>query len=569
MSQRRRVLIVGGYGTFGGRLAMLLADEPRLCLIIAGRSHDKASAFCAALPPGAERIAAAFDRDGELHRQLGALLPDMVVDATGPFQAYGDDPYRLVRACVELGIDYLDLADGSDFVMGIRQFDAAARTRGIVVLSGVSSFPVLTAAVVRALAHGLSRIDAVTAGIAPSPYAGVGLNVIRAIAGYAGKAVSLIRDGRATSGYALTETMRYTIAPPGRLPLRNIRFSLVDVPDLQVIPQEWPSLRSVWMGAGPMPEILHRALNGLAWLVRLRLLPSLAPFAALFYAVIDIVRWGEHRGGMFVAVDGVTRDGKTVTRSWHLLAEGDDGPLIPSMAIAALIRQNLDGKRPATGARPAVRDLELADYDAVFARRAIHTGHREEPSGGDAPLYRRLLGAAWSELPAEVRAMHDLHDALVSEGTATVERGRGWLARLAAAIAGFPPPGNDIPVRVSFTRSRDREIWRRDFGGAAFSSIQYAGRWRNDRLLVERFGPLAFSLALVLDGGKLRLVMRGWSLFGLPLPAAWAPRGEAYESAAGGRFHFNVEIRLRFIGLIVAYRGWLAPRRPVTASAAR
>jgi short subunit dehydrogenase-like uncharacterized protein len=113
MSQRRRVLIVGGYGTFGGRLAMLLADEPRLCLIIAGRSHDKASAFCAALPPGAERIAAAFDRDGELHRQLGALLPDMVVDATGPFQAYGDDPYRLVRACVELGIDYLDLADGS------------------------------------------------------------------------------------------------------------------------------------------------------------------------------------------------------------------------------------------------------------------------------------------------------------------------------------------------------------------------------------------------------------------------------------------------------------------------
>jgi hypothetical protein len=33
----------------------------------------------------------------------------------------------------------------------------------------------------------------------------------------------------------------------------------------------------VWIGAGPVPEILHRALNGLAWLVRLRLLPSLPP----------------------------------------------------------------------------------------------------------------------------------------------------------------------------------------------------------------------------------------------------------------------------------------------------
>jgi short subunit dehydrogenase-like uncharacterized protein len=132
MSPRpRRILIVGGYGTFGGRLAMLLADEPKLCLIIAGRSHDKAAAFCSGLPAGAERIAAAFERDGDLKRQIGTLLPDMVVDATGPFQAYGDDHYRLVRACVEFGIDYLDLADGSDFVMGIRQFDAAARARGI------------------------------------------------------------------------------------------------------------------------------------------------------------------------------------------------------------------------------------------------------------------------------------------------------------------------------------------------------------------------------------------------------------------------------------------------------
>ena len=52
------------------------------------------------------------------------------------------------------------------------------------------------------------------------------------------------------------DTRRYTIAPPGRLPLQPIRFSLVDVPDLQVLPELWPGLRSVWMGAGPVPEIL-------------------------------------------------------------------------------------------------------------------------------------------------------------------------------------------------------------------------------------------------------------------------------------------------------------------------
>ena len=49
----------------------------------------------------------------------------------------------------------MDFADGTAFVQGIARFDAEARQRGRVVLSGVSSFPVLTAAVVRHLAEGM------------------------------------------------------------------------------------------------------------------------------------------------------------------------------------------------------------------------------------------------------------------------------------------------------------------------------------------------------------------------------------------------------------------------------
>lgn len=214
-----KVLILGGYGTFGGRLAQLLADAARLTLIIAGRSQAKADEFCRTLPAAATLLPMVFDRDGDIEAQLRDIAPHVVVDATGPFQNYGEDPYRVVRATIALGIDYLDLSDGADFVKGIAQFDAVARRRDVVVLSGVSSFPVLTAAVVRRLAHGMARVDAVIGGIAPSPYANVGINVIRAIAGYAGKPVAMIRDGRPAVGYALVDVRRYTIAPPGRLPL--------------------------------------------------------------------------------------------------------------------------------------------------------------------------------------------------------------------------------------------------------------------------------------------------------------------------------------------------------------
>ena len=180
----------------------------------------------------------------------------MVVDASGPFQNYGDDPYRVVKACISAGVDYLDFADGAGFVFGVSQFDADAKTAGVFVLSGVSSFPVLPAAVLRNMAERM-EIVSVTGGIAPTPYAGIGLNVMRAVVGCAGAPVKLLRDGQQTTAIGLAESMRFTIAPPGRLPLRNIHFSLVDVPDLQVLPLEHPAMRDIWMGAGPVLSLIH------------------------------------------------------------------------------------------------------------------------------------------------------------------------------------------------------------------------------------------------------------------------------------------------------------------------
>ena len=131
---------------------------------------------------------------------------------------------------------------------------------------------------------------------------------------------------------------------------------------------------------------------------------------------------------------------------------------------------------------------------------------------------------------------------------------------MAAALVGFPPAGCDIPVKVAFEARDGREHWRRSFAGRSFGSVQEQGRGRFERLLCERFGALAFGMALVLDDGRLRLVVRRWSAFGIPMPRALAPRGDSYEFARDGRFHFHVEIRHPMTGLIVAYRGWLVPR---------
>lgn len=560
MPNNLSILILGGYGTFGGRTAQLLANEESLTLIIAGRSLGKAVEFCKHLNAKATLKPQQFDRNGNVEAQIAAIKPDVVLDASGPFQNYGDDPYRVVKACIALSVHYLDLADGSDFVNGVSQFDAEAKAKDIFVLSGVSSFPVLTAAVVQELSKDMQVVKHITGGIAPSPYAGVGENVIRAIAGYSGQPVKLTRDGQSTHGYGLAESMRYTVSPPGKLPLHNIHFSLVDVPDLQVIPEHYPGLNSIWMGAGPVPEVLHRMLNMLAWLVRMKLLPTLLPFAKIFYHVINIVRWSEHRGGMFVEVKGTGKDNAPVTHSWHLLAEGSDGPLIPSMAVEAIIRHMAKGNRPASGARPAIGDVTLADYEKLFARRTIYTGMRHEMSE-DATLYRRILHDVWDTLPPAIREMHDLNDTKSVAGKAEVERGKGLLVNFVANIFGFPKAGTNIPVEVVFTVKRRKQYWRRTFDGKSFLSIQSEGKGRYEHLICERFGIFNFGLAVVIEDEMLKLIVRRWDCLGIPMPLFLAPKGSSHEHAKDGNFHFHVEIILPVIGRVVRYQGYLENKR--------
>jgi hypothetical protein len=128
-----------------------------------------------------------------------------------------------------------------------------------------------------------------------------------------------------------------------------------------------------------------------------------------------------------------------------------------------------------------------------------------------------------------------------------------------ARIIGFPPAGERVPVTVTLTRQGQRELWQRDFGGARFSSVQYLGAGLDEGLLVERFGPMAFAMAVVVDGGRLRLIQRRGTAFGIPMPRWMLPKGEAYEHDADGRFNFHVDVTLPIVGPVVGYRGWLRP----------
>jgi hypothetical protein len=161
------------------------------------------------------------------------------------------------------------------------------------------------------------------------------------------------------------------------------------------------------------------------------------------------------------------------------------------------------------------------------------------------------MGARFATLPAAVRALHDVHGDGGAAGEGTVTRGTG-LARLIGSVMRFPPSGA-WPLHVSFAERGGREVWTRDFGGHCFTSeLSLAGEG-----VAERFGPLRFGFDLPSDGNGLRMALRRWTAFGLPMPRALGPQIAAREWQENGRFRFEVGVRMPLVGEVVRYTGWL------------
>lgn len=546
------VLIIGGYGTFGYGIADLLSNEAGLTLTIAGRNFEKAQAACETLSGPARFIPLKLDRNGDLAAQI-ETAPDVIIDASGPFQNYGDDKAdNVIQYALFQGCHYLDICDDLGFVDHIRSFDKAAKEKGITLLSGLSTYPVLTAAAARELSKEMDGITDIRAGIAPSPKAVMGRNVIAAVAAYAGKKhVGVLRGGKFTNLHGLTETHRETICVPGHKPLPNILFSVVEGPDPQELPRHFDGLQNIWMSAGPRPEFLHRGLIALAWLVRLKLLPNIAWLTGLFHKTQSLITLGEHRGGMFVRASNASQ-----SRSWHMIAEGDDGPRIPAIPSAVMIRKWLRGETVPSGARTAITDIALTDFDREFSRLRIAHGILDDTQA-NRNLYEEILGESYDAMSAPLQKLHRIGAGKTFKGRCRVTRGSNPLSHIVAALFGLPKASPDIPVKVVLTKDGHKEIWERFFDGKRMVSTQEAGRGKQSRLVIERFGPIAIHIAIIVEDGKQILKTTGWSIFGLPLPKFLTPGGEVFEHEKDNRFNFHVDLVAPIFGRLVKYEGWL------------
>ena len=368
-----RVVVLGGYGNFGARIARTIARDPAIAVTVVGRDPTRAADMAAAiaLECGQRVDAAAFDVTArDIAMRLRALEPNLVICTCGPYQSRD---YGVARAALSVGAHYVDLADARKFVCGIRSIDDAARSRSLLVVSGASSVPGFSGAVIDAYAHEFDALQTIDFGIAPGNRVPRGTATIASVMSYVGAQFGTWDGGawQPRYGWQRLRRHRYPSAVGARW------LADCDVPDLELFPERYPGVQSVRFGAGLELPFLHFGLWLLSWPARWRWIRRLDAHSGRLQRS---AQWLDNRGtdvgAMHVEMSGFRR-GHRLTVKWTLIAARGDGPQIPCTPAIVIARKLAAGSLAARGAMPCLgllsldeclRELENYDVRTVVER---------------------------------------------------------------------------------------------------------------------------------------------------------------------------------------------------------
>ncbi|MGJ7573647.1 saccharopine dehydrogenase family protein [Variovorax sp. RB2P76] len=366
-----KTLVLGGYGNFGARICRALAADPGIALLVAGRDAQRATALADSLGGGARGVRLDV-QSGDLAATLRELGVDLVIHTAGPFQS---QDYRVPQAVAAAGAHYIDLADGRRFVCDFpAALEGAFRNAGRTAVSGASTVPALSSAVVDHLAAGWQGVRSIDICIAPAQGAPRGEATLAGVLAYCGEPIRVWQGGRWVERLGWADPVKVEFAR-----MKPRRGALCDIPDLELLPSRYAGVQSVMFRAALEVGLAQHAFAFMAFMRRVGLLPAPHKLAPLLHSagrVFDAL--GTALGGMVVRVDGTDTQGRPARRAWHIAADHNHGPEIPCMAAILLARRLARGDALPTGAHACAGLLALDEFAPEFARWGMVTDIVEE-----------------------------------------------------------------------------------------------------------------------------------------------------------------------------------------------
>lgn len=290
----------------------------------------------------------------------------LLINACGPYQGQN---YHIAEECIACSVNYIDIADAREFVCKFSQLDAKAQAHKVFAITGASSVPGLSSAVVDNYLDEFKQLHSIQHGINPGNKTPRGEATVKSIMSYCGQPFYHYENSVPTKVYGWQNLYRRKFPEP-----MGTRFmSSCDIPDLELFPKHYPNVKTVTFDAGLELSLLHLGTWIFSWLARWGLVKNWGKYARPLKQMSELFYpFGSEFGGMYMELEGIGDDDQLIKIIWYILAGHGDGPQIPCTAAIVLARQFALGKFALTGAQPCLSLFTLEDFMAELAPFDIH-----------------------------------------------------------------------------------------------------------------------------------------------------------------------------------------------------
>lgn len=365
MTVSDKILILGGYGNFGKRISSALV-KAHVSIIIAGRNEQEAKKLLTELNlkyPHCRVEIAVFDINISFSEQLEKIRPLVVINTCGPFQT---SDYSVAEICIRQKVHYIDLADGRDFVNGISSLHQKAQENDVLIVSGASTVPGLSGAVLEHYKNVFSEIDSLIYGISIGQKTPRGLATLKSILTYLGKPLKPVSTHCHQQLYGWQNLYRQHYPELGYRWMANC-----DIPDSDLFPEKY-SIKLIRFSAGIESTTLHLGMWLISWLIRLGLPLNIAKHADILLRFSNVFdRFGTPHGGMHMLMKGKDNEGKSKEIKWFIIAKNGDGPQIPCIPAIILAKKLINREIKKRGAFPCMDMVTLEEYMCELNEFAI------------------------------------------------------------------------------------------------------------------------------------------------------------------------------------------------------
>lgn len=364
---KKNILVLGATGHFGSRISKSLSQDSHINLLVSGRNLSIVQKLASELSSLTHTVAAIqldFTKS-DWGKALSTYNINLLLNASGPYQ---NQDYQVAEECIKQNINYIDLADGREFVSNIKNLNNKAEEKNVFVIAGASSVPGLSSYVVDKYLGEFKSLKRIQHGINPGNQTLRGESTVKSILSYCGKPFTQYTDGSYSIVYGWQNLYKRRFPPS----MGSRWMGNCDIPDLELFPKHYSGVNTVKFDAGLELSLLHLGTWVLSWTARIGVIKDWSKYSKVLTAMSEwFYRFGSESGGMYVELEGLNHNNQKQKITWHILAGNGDGPQIPCTASVVLAKKYARGELTLTGATACLSLFSTEEFMSELSEFSV------------------------------------------------------------------------------------------------------------------------------------------------------------------------------------------------------